>query len=278
MTKHSVASWHIVGAAFLLSAFLAPSPASAGTWSDWRFDAGVDPATKAPAAKAAVVVEGIGDADLYTLGIACAAGKVAVSFESTSHHFKTGAADVTWKADRGKQHSKEPWQVIQGSNQTAFADAPQELIQTLMQGFKLFFGITDAEGQSVNVVFPMVGAKQAIISALSDCRAKSDAESKAVPIEQNIMYLLMRPAKLNYPERAKKAGQTGAADVSYTITEDGKVTDTKVVSENPPGWGFADAALDCVKKWRYKPQIKDGKQVARIGVLAHLTFAPDKPK
>ena len=266
------------GAALVLSAFVTSSAASAETWSDWRYDAGVDPATKAPAARAEVVIKGTSDADLYTLGVACTAGKVAVSFQSTGHHFKTGATDVTWKADRGKQHSNEPWKVLQGSDKTVFADAPQELIKTLMQGFKLFFGVTDEEGKSLNLVFPIPGAKQSILSALSECQGKNGVDSKVVPIEQNIMYLLVRPAKLDYPERAKKEGKAGTADVSYTITADGKTADAKVVAEDPEGWGFGDAALNCVEKWRYKPQVKEGKEVARTGVLAHLTFTPDKPK
>jgi TonB family protein len=275
------ALWRVAGAALSLSVLSAAVPASAETWSDWRYERMVDPATNAVSATADVVIKGGSSADLYTLSVACAAGKVAVTFHSAIRHFKAGSVKVKWKVDSGKQHAGDPWKVLPESDQILYAQNPQELkdlMEQLMQGRKLFFGVSDAEAKSVNVIFPVFGAKQAVLSALSECSGKDTANANDVPVEKNTMYLLVRGAPLRYPGLAKKEGKAGSADVSYTITEDGKVADAKLVSEDPPGLGFGDAALESVKKWLYQPQRKDGKPLKRAGVLTHLTFNPKDSK
>jgi len=67
---------------------------------------------------------------------------------------------------------------------------------------------------------------------------------------------------LNYPDRAADAGQQGYVDFDFMIEPDGTVGDPRVVSELPPGYGFAASAMKAFPKWRFKPMMKDGVPVA----------------
>jgi len=42
-------------------------------------------------------------------------------------------------------------------------------------------------------------------------------------------------------------------DAHYVVDTDGSVAKALVIKEDPPGWGFGNAALAAVKKWKYKP-------------------------
>jgi len=277
MHRSKVASRSIASAALALPVLLASLPASAETWSDWYYVRSVDPSTNAVSAKAQVVIRAKSDEDLYTLGVTCAAGRVAVSLQSTTRHFKPGEVEATWKTDRGNQHAKDPWQVLAKSDQVLFAQSPQELLSQLTKGKKLSFSVSDATGQSVNLVFPIFGAKEAIMIAFAECRGKSGAGTNHEPIETDATYLLLHTAELQYPDRAKRADKAGTARVSYTVTEEGKVEDPKVLTEDPVGLGFGDAAVSCVKRWRYQPEVKDGKAVRRAGVEVLIRFTLHAP-
>jgi TonB family protein len=250
-------------------------PASAETWSDWHYVRTVDSATNAVSANAQVVIKAKSDTDLYTLGVTCAAGRVAVSLQSTARHFRPGKAEATWKTDIGKQHVKDPWQVLAESDQVVYAQSPQALLAELTKGRKLFFGVRDAASQSINLVFPMLGARQAVGAAFAVCSGKGP-ESEQIPVEQDAMYLLLRGAGPKYPGHERLDGAT--ATVSYTVMEDGKVADVKVLTESPSGHGFGAAAVASVEKWRYQPQVKDGNPVKRTGVQMSFVFKPDSAK
>lgn len=63
----------------------------------------------------------------------------------------------------------------------------------------------------------------------------------------------------------------GAVTVDFIVDESGKVTDAKVVKPLTPD---ADrAALDCVRKWQFKPATKDGQPVkAQLSQLIQFNF------
>jgi TonB family protein len=72
-----------------------------------------------------------------------------------------------------------------------------------------------------------------------------------------------------YPEEAKKEGVQGKVIVEATLGTDGKVAKVKVVNEADPR--LAQAALDAVKQWRFKPMQKDGKPV-EVKTTVTLSF------
>ena len=67
----------------------------------------------------------------------------------------------------------------------------------------------------------------------------------------------------NYPKRAQDRQKEGKAVVRFIIAIDGSVRDVQLVSEDPPGMGFGDAAVKAVSRWKYDPQIKNGQPVER---------------
>ncbi len=67
---------------------------------------------------------------------------------------------------------------------------------------------------------------------------------------------------LVYPDRAADAGQQGYVDFDFIIEPDGTVGDPHVISELPPGYGFAASAIKAFPKWRFKPMLKDGVPIA----------------
>jgi len=67
---------------------------------------------------------------------------------------------------------------------------------------------------------------------------------------------------LEFPERAADAGRSGYVDFTFTIEPDGSVGDAQIVSEVPPGYGFATAARKAFATWRFKPMTRNGRAVA----------------
>jgi protein TonB len=76
-----------------------------------------------------------------------------------------------------------------------------------------------------------------------------------------------------YPQRAQARKIEGYVDVEYTVTALGTVADAKVIGSKPP-YIFDRAALSAIRRWRYKPKIKDGVAVSRIGMQIRLHFKP----
>lgn len=74
-----------------------------------------------------------------------------------------------------------------------------------------------------------------------------------------------------YPSRASRRGIEGWVEVAFTINTNGATEDLKVVGEDPPGV-FGRAAMKAVRKWKYKPQVIDGKVQPRPNVRVMLKF------
>jgi len=78
-----------------------------------------------------------------------------------------------------------------------------------------------------------------------------------------------------YPRRALQKGIEGHVTVEFTVTALGTVVDPKVIDANPPTV-FNRAAMNAVKKFKYKPKIVDGKAQAVTGVRNIIRFELDK--
>ena len=67
-----------------------------------------------------------------------------------------------------------------------------------------------------------------------------------------------------YPAQARLLRLEGTVILAATVIEDGTVREVKVVEGSPV---LAEAAMDAVKRWRYKPFELDGKPVKNeIGI------------
>ena len=56
-----------------------------------------------------------------------------------------------------------------------------------------------------------------------------------------------------YPTRPELRKYKGSVILQIVVTRKGRVEPHEVISEEPKGFGLADAVIDAVKKWRYKP-------------------------
>ena len=61
-----------------------------------------------------------------------------------------------------------------------------------------------------------------------------------------------------YPTKAMAAGQGGRAQIRCTATADGALADCRLVSEEPVGEGFGDAALGLASRFRMQTALLDG--------------------
>lgn len=64
-----------------------------------------------------------------------------------------------------------------------------------------------------------------------------------------------------YPERARATRKTGTALLSLSISESGAVSAVRLLSENPTGLGFGQAAMKYAKGLHFKPAKKNGVPV-----------------
>ena len=65
-----------------------------------------------------------------------------------------------------------------------------------------------------------------------------------------------------YPPRALRAGIEGNVTAEFTIGTDGAVKDVEIVSADPPDI-FDHAVITAINKWKFAPEIVDGKAVEK---------------
>jgi TonB family protein len=80
----------------------------------------------------------------------------------------------------------------------------------------------------------------------------------------------VRKVEPAYPPIAKAAKASGVVQVQITVSEEGKVTDAKVLNGHPL---LRQAALDAANQWLFKPTLYTGPPLRFIGVLT-FNFAP----
>jgi protein TonB len=69
---------------------------------------------------------------------------------------------------------------------------------------------------------------------------------------------LIKKVRPKYPKQARKQHVEGTVIMRATIAKDGTISDLQLVSGDPL---LTQAALDAVKKWKYRPYLKDGQAV-----------------
>ncbi len=79
---------------------------------------------------------------------------------------------------------------------------------------------------------------------------------------------LIHQKKPEYPPEAREKGIQGEVVLHATIDKDGNVTDISVISGPPL---LLKAAIDAVKKWKYKPALR-GSQPIEITMTISVEF------
>jgi len=75
-----------------------------------------------------------------------------------------------------------------------------------------------------------------------------------------------------YPERAQRQGREGRVALDCQVTAKGAVAGCVVVSEEPQGFGFGEAALKLSRLFKMKPRMEDGQAVEGASVRIPITF------
>jgi len=74
-----------------------------------------------------------------------------------------------------------------------------------------------------------------------------------------------------YPFEMRRSGVSGVVNLSCLIDETGKVQDPKV--ESASDGAFRAPALEAIKKWTFRPALRDGVPVAqRVKIPFNFTF------
>ena len=78
-----------------------------------------------------------------------------------------------------------------------------------------------------------------------------------------------------YPVSAARDGVEGWVELNFSIDETGRVIDAKVVQAEPKRL-FNKAALNAIKRWKYKPTIDGGTAKVQRGQSVVLEFKLDQ--
>lgn len=78
-----------------------------------------------------------------------------------------------------------------------------------------------------------------------------------------------------FPERAQERGRSGVTRIRCVVRANGSV-DCTVLTEEPSGWGFGEAALRAARRFKVAPQTEDGRPTD--GGVFERTFRWDAPE
>jgi protein TonB len=77
-----------------------------------------------------------------------------------------------------------------------------------------------------------------------------------------------------FPSSARERSMSGWVDVQFMVMTDGSVSDISVVGADPAGQ-FEPSATDAVRKWKYRPVLRDGKPINQRAKV-RVRFALEK--
>jgi TonB family protein len=113
--------------------------------------------------------------------------------------------------------------------------------------------------QDGKVIYRLPPAEQPSTPKSSTAREKSKYASASGPIDTRLSDTrLIRRVEPQYPADARAQHIEGAVVLDLQIGKDGVVHDIAIVSGNSE---LAEAAVEAVRRWRYRPYSVDGRAV-----------------
>ena len=83
--------------------------------------------------------------------------------------------------------------------------------------------------------------------------------------------ILLESGRMVYPPESREAKVEGSVLVAYDVSEDGRVSNIRVLSSSPDGV-FDGAAIDFVRTWRFQPQKRSGIPEAVEDLQSRISF------
>jgi protein TonB len=157
---------------------------------------------------------------------------------------KTAAADLPPPVEEQETPPpSEPEPVPEATPEPQLADTPQQI--------QLAADLEVASGSGGALAgFGEIRALAAAAEAPMDTFDVTDLEQRPEAISQT------PPA---YPPDLKKARIEGVVTLVFVLGNDGRVEDPRVENASRPE--FEKPALDAIRKWRFRPGVKDGQAV-----------------
>ena len=161
-----------------------------------------------------------------------------------------------FKNDMGRQKPRlEELTEVEVSVQEKKKTQPQKIIQKIVQpnkfklnsmsnaarspsNFSMDLSLARGDGAGDGVDVGAGGGMQNFVYEAGDVDEEAQALKMVNPV---------------YPERAKKLGVAGYVKVYLVIDVYGNPTDVKVLSVDPPGYGFETEALKAIRSWKFEP-------------------------
>lgn len=84
---------------------------------------------------------------------------------------------------------------------------------------------------------------------------------------------LLKEVQPKYPERAKKMGISGYVKVYLVVDVYGQISQARVLTSEPSGYGFEEAALKAVREWKFEPA-KLGSYPVQQKATKEFRFVP----
>ena len=142
-------------------------------------------------------------------------------------------------------------------------------------GFALFRQVVDS-GEAARV-YPVLqlGAVRESVDVTVELQQPAPAGPRRVRVGGNVQPArLLGAAKPQYPETARSRSAQGTILLQGVILTDGSLGGLRVLSA--PDAELADAAMDAVKQWRYRPTLLNGQPVEIVTTIA-VNYQPARP-
>ncbi len=119
------------------------------------------------------------------------------------------------------------------------------------------------------------GADDGSIGAVDrDIASSQDAAKHANDFVPASAVQQTRSVAPEFPTVARTRGLSGWVDVQFTVKTDGSTGDVSIIGAEPVGI-FEQSAIDAVRKWRYRPVIRDGQTVdQRVRLRVRFALTP----
>ena len=119
-----------------------------------------------------------------------------------------------------------------------------------------------APSQKMNVKMDLPRVKSLLRSGLGPAMGFSSMSMGLHPLVR---------VEPQYPQKASIKGIEGRVRLQFDITPQGGTTNIKILESHPQGV-FERAAVQAVRKWKYRPQQENGRSVGQKGQTTEFDF------
>jgi protein TonB len=99
-----------------------------------------------------------------------------------------------------------------------------------------------------------------IAAVNNDIKAAQDTAKRASEVVPATALELTHYVPPTFPASARERALSGWVDVQFMVMTDGSVSDISVEGADPAGQ-FEQSATEAVRKWKYRPVLRDGKPI-----------------